>query len=597
MNDDIKIIEVRIRNFRCLKSISVKLDDLTILTGQNNSGKTSFIKAFEAAIGVGRQIFTEEDIYLAQSEKRPPQDRSIIVDLLIRPWNRIENEIIDFFPKGSFWLELWGDGTAQDKDDNDFIGMRTEYKWNRRKSDYSITRSFLNEWKEDLEEIEQAKKIEKAGSISYDMIEPLALYLMDEKRDIIDEFKKKTSFWYKLISDPGLKEDEIKKFEKILNNLNLDIIKRSTVLKHILDHLNELYPIISHEIGKAKIFPIPRQLDDLSKGIDIGISTENSQTFSLTRYGMGTRSLATIVLFKAYITLKQKRMQNFKMHPMLAIEEPENHLHPQAQHSIFDLIKNIQGQIILTTHSPYIIECAKIQQIRHFQKMGSVTQIYQMDVKDLTDDDLRKINYMVLKTRGYMLYARALILAEGETDERGLPTFAEEYWSKHPINLGIEFIGVGGDGNYLPFLRLAQSFGIRWYIFSDGEAEVITNVNRALSKINEKLIPNNPLVFVIPNNENYESYLIKPEHKEELIEMYINLKGEQSEHKDALKEDFDQNRKTLDDILQYASDKKTKCAIPLARAVLKNNDKNLKFPEKIRLLFEKISSDLNLPTK
>lgn len=597
MNDDIKIIEVRIRNFRCLKSISVKLDDLTLLTGQNNSGKTSFIKAFEAAIGVGRQIFTEEDIYLAQSEKRPPQDRSIIVDLLIRPWNRIENEIIDVFPQGSFWLELWGDGTAQDKDDNDFIGMRTEYKWNRRKIDYSITRSFLNEWKEDLEEIEQAKKIEKAGFISYDMIEPIALYLMDEKRDIIDEFKKKTSFWYKLISDPGLKEDEIKKFEKILNNLNLDIIKGSAVLKHILDHLNDLYPIISHEIGKAKIFPIPRQLDDLSKGIDIGISTENSQTFSLTRYGMGTRSLATIVLFKAYITLKQKRMQNIKMHPMLAIEEPENHLHPQAQHSIFDLIKNIQGQIILTTHSPYIIECAKIQQIRHFQKIGSVAQIYQMDVKDLTDDDLRKINYMVLKTRGYMIYARALILAEGETDERGLPTFAEEYWSKHPTNLGIEFIGVGGDGNYLPFLRLAQSFGIRWYIFSDGEAEVITNVNRALSKINEQLIPNNPLVFVIPNNENYESYLIKPEHKEELIEMYINLKGEQSEYKDALKEDFDQNRKTLDDILQYARDKKTKCAIPLAKAVLKNNDKNLKYPEKIRLLFEKISSDLNLPTK
>jgi len=597
MNDDIKIIEVRIRNFRCLKSISIKLDDLTLLTGQNNSGKTSFIKAIEAAIGVSSQRFAEEDIYLAQSEKRPPQDRKIIVDLLIRPWNRTENKLIDVFPQGSFWLELWGDGTAQDKDDNDFIGMRTEYKWNRRKNDYSITRSFLNEWKEDLEEIEQAKKIEKAGTINYDMIEPLALYLLDEKRDIIDEFKKKTSFWYKLISDPGLKEDEIKKFEKILNNLNLDIIKGSTVLKHILDHLNELYPIISHEIGNAKIFPIPRQLDDLSKGIDIGISTENSQTFSLTRYGMGTRSLATIVLFKAYITLKQKKMQNIKMHPMLAIEEPENHLHPQAQHSIFDLIKNIQGQIILTTHSPYIIECAKIQQIRHFQKKGSVAQIYQIDVKDLTDDDLRKINYMVLKTRGYMLYARALILLEGETDERGLPTFAEEYWSKHPIDLGIEFIGVGGDGNYFPFLRLAQSFGIRWYIFSDGEAEVITNVNRALSKINEQLIPNNPLVFVIPNNENYETYLIKPEHKEELIEMYINLKGEQSEHKDALKEDFDQNRKTLDDILQYARDKKTKCAIPLARAVLNNNDKNLKFPEKIRLLFEKISSDLDLPTK
>ena len=56
------------------------LDNLTILTGQNNSGKTSFIKALEAAIGIGRQRFTEEDIYLANSEKILPKDRIIIVD-------------------------------------------------------------------------------------------------------------------------------------------------------------------------------------------------------------------------------------------------------------------------------------------------------------------------------------------------------------------------------------------------------------------------------------------------------------------------------------------------------------------------------------
>ena len=235
MEDDIKIIEVRIRNFRCLKSVSVKLNDLTLLIGQNNSGKTSFIKALEAAIGLGRQRFTEEDIYFANGEKKLPKDRTIIVDLLIRPWNKAENKVMEVFPQGSFWLELWGDGTAQDMNDNDFIGIRTEFKWNRIRNDYSITRSFLNEWKEDLEELEQAKKIEKAGFIRADMIEPLALYLMDERRDIIDEFKKRTSFWYKLISDPGLKENDIKKFEKILNELNSNIIKGSEILKHILN--------------------------------------------------------------------------------------------------------------------------------------------------------------------------------------------------------------------------------------------------------------------------------------------------------------------------------------------------------------------------
>lgn len=44
-NSGIKITDVRISNFRCLKNVEVPLDDLTILLGANNSGKTSFLDA------------------------------------------------------------------------------------------------------------------------------------------------------------------------------------------------------------------------------------------------------------------------------------------------------------------------------------------------------------------------------------------------------------------------------------------------------------------------------------------------------------------------------------------------------------------------
>jgi AAA ATPase domain len=50
------IKEVRIRNFRCLLSVDVELDKLTVLIGQNNSGKTSFLNAFFAAVGAGQRI-------------------------------------------------------------------------------------------------------------------------------------------------------------------------------------------------------------------------------------------------------------------------------------------------------------------------------------------------------------------------------------------------------------------------------------------------------------------------------------------------------------------------------------------------------------
>lgn len=592
--DDIKIIEIRIRNFRCLKSVNVKLDDLTVLTGQNNSGKTSFIDALNAGIGAGRQKFTEDDIYLAEGEKRLPKDRAIIVDLLIHPWNRAENKIAENFIQGSYWLQLWANGIQQDKNDNDFVGIGIEFKWDSMMGEYRTIRKFLKEWKEVKEELDQSRIKEIAASISPYMIEPLALYLLDEKRDIIDEFRKTGSFWYKLISDPGLKNEDINKFEKSLNELNSEIIKGSDVLTHLLDHLNDLFSIISYEKGQPFIFPIPRQLDDLSKGIDIGISSGNKQVLSLTRYGLGTRSLATIVLFNAFITLKQRRLKNGRMHPFLAIEEPENHIHPQAQRAIFNLIKKIQGQIIITSHSPYIIEQAKLQQIRHFQRIGSNSKISQMDVKDLSEEDLRKIRRMVLKTRGYMFYARALILMEGETEEQGLPTFAEQYWKQTPNKLGIEFIGVGGDGNYFPFLRLAQSFGIQWYIFSDGESNSIRNVNNALNKIHEPIIPQNPFVFVIPDGEKYETCLIKNEYQDELIEMIINLKAENEIHRQTLEKEWKSKKTPIDEIRNFADHNKTKCAIPLAEAILSSNSEELRFPVIIRSLLEKISEDLKI---
>jgi predicted ATP-dependent endonuclease of OLD family len=49
---------------------------------------------------------------------------------------------------------------------------------------------------------------------------------------------------------------------------------------------------------------------------------------------------------------------------------------------------------------------------------------------------------------------------------------ANAYWGKHPYELGISFIGVGGR-DYLPFIRVAEGLGLKWFIFSDGEEDTL----------------------------------------------------------------------------------------------------------------------------
>ena len=60
--------KVRITNFRAIKNLEVSLSKLIMLVGANNSGKTSFLKALNLALGIDRKIVNREDD-LKESEK------------------------------------------------------------------------------------------------------------------------------------------------------------------------------------------------------------------------------------------------------------------------------------------------------------------------------------------------------------------------------------------------------------------------------------------------------------------------------------------------------------------------------------------------
>src|SRR5262249_51544124 len=156
--------------------------------------------------------------------------------------------------------------------------------------------------------------------------------------------------------------------------------------------------------------------------------------FPLHQQGMGTRSLGTFFIFWAFTTWRQRQGNSAAVHPMMALEEPETHLHPQAQRSLFRQINRMPGQRIISTHSPYICCASAIANIRHFSKLGGETIGCRNGLgtreRKLTQEDLRKIDRQVMNTRGDMLFARALVFFEGETEEQALPDFAEKRWSK-----------------------------------------------------------------------------------------------------------------------------------------------------------------------
>lgn len=530
----IQITEVRVRNYRCLCSVDVTLDKLIVLLGPNNAGKTSFLQALNAAIGVGQKSIHPEDIFLRKTDRFIPKNRVIAIDILIRPTNE-DGAIIDAFPEGSPWLELWGQGVVQDTAEKDIVSIRTTYQWSAIKGDYVLERRFLKTWNPDPAKWADAKPLEAGGIVGTQHLEPLGLHFLDAQRDITEDLKSRSSFWGKMVEDHGLSEASIDEIETSLTDINKLIVEGSAVFTHIQGHLGQFHDTLSCDQEGVSITPMPRHLRDLSRGMDVVLSTSGAPPFPLDKQGMGTRSLGTFFTFWAYTTWRQKKAKTAALHPFMAMEEPECHLHPQAQRALYRQIRKMPGQRIISTHSPHICGLAEIASMRHFAKQGEETAVTQLapDV-NLTEEDLRKIDRQVMNTRGDMLFARALVFFEGETEEQALPDFAEKFWGRHPHDLSIAFIGVGGSGNYLPFLRLAHTFQMPWFVFSDGEAEAIKSLNAALRALQQPEIPNNPRVLVIPDGDDFEGHIIKVADLEALIGDDIARKAQNERHKQAL---------------------------------------------------------------
>lgn len=604
----IAITDVRVSNFRSLANIEVELDDLTVLMGSNNAGKTSFLDAFFAAIGAGRKSLVADDVRVAPGEDMAPRSRQIIVDVRIRPIGT-EGKVTGSFPAGSFWTALWGTSIVLDDDSFDeFIGIRTTLSWNEIKGDYITDRRALNAWPtfdDWLDAPPQEKQLTAA------QLEPVALHYIDAKRDLEDDLRKQGSFWRKMTDDLGLDPADITELEEALSGINQKIVDKSEILQHLKANLSDLQFVVASDSAGIDISPVARRLRDLSKGVDVSFSTTGAQSFPLSRHGMGTRSLASLLVFRAFAEWRNLRAaaSNDKLHSILALEEPESHLHPQAQRSLYSHIKAISGQRVVSTHSPYFAGQAELDQLRLFIKSGGDTVVTRLDLTKLTkDDDKRKLRDVVIESRGDILFSRAIVLFEGQSEEQALPVWAEAYWGASIHALGLSFARVNGT-DYFPFIWLAKNLSIPWYVLADGEAKPVKELEAALRKADESIASECPNVVVIPNGKNFETQLTAEGYQDQ-IEIALNTLSDsgtyltdymQSHHgqkaKGGVLRDYTSVGGQERAMADAMAGEKTKLARPLALAISSMENAQRRFPTQVKVLFEIIGQAHGLVRK
>ena len=466
-----KLIELQIKNFGCIdeNGITIKIDDIVVLIGPNNVGKTTSIRAYEMFANSGT-ILKIDDFY-QNNENNPVEIAGV--------FGEITNE--DKQQIGEKWI-------YKNNDKQDVI----KYKWRWEKSG---VKGEKYSW------YDKEGKWEKGGMGGWDskiascIPVPLKISPFDDSIQLENKIVELLTSAVK----ENVKNDQ-SKVAKLLDQVN-DLANE--VKKQIAEELNKTTSRLQKNLNE--VFPehnvdIAPQADKievdkiLATGTHLNVAGNDGKYYPLANQGSGLQRAFLWSAIEALADtgkMKSGRSTIESEKPkMLLVEEPESFLHPPAvrlaREALYKIAELDNWQVMITTHSPIFIDVSKPHTtIIRVEKNEGATKIFSTEKAQFSDKERERLQMIrnCHPTINEFFFANKVILVEGDTEQVTFSQVKEER---------VTIINCRGKANIPMFEKILNHFGVEYIGVHDLDTPKSKRdgkfIKNSMWTINEKII-------------------------------------------------------------------------------------------------------------